>query len=159
MKVERCVFSGFKIYPQRGVLFIRADAKIFRFVDKKSRSHFTQRHFPRKLAWTQIYRRMHKKGIESQVARKKARKVVKFNRGIIGATVEDISAKKIAHRDAKKKAAAAAAAAPNAAATAKAKKAAADKKDAGAAQKAVKMEKSKAAAPAQKAKGGPKGGR
>ena len=32
LKIERCVFSGLKIYPQRGVLFIRADAKIFRFV-------------------------------------------------------------------------------------------------------------------------------
>eukprot|EP01139_Manchomonas_bermudensis_P014361 Amastigsp_a508405_2692.p3 type:complete len:143 gc:universal Amastigsp_a508405_2692:27-455(+) len=142
MKVERCVFSGFKIYPQRGAMFIRSDAKTFRFLNGKCRSHFAQRHFPRKMAWTQIFRRMHKKGLESQQTRRRQRKVVKFNRGVIGATVEQIKQKRAQKKETPK---------PTAEAAKKAKKTSAEKK-------AVKKTAAPQAA-VPKGKGAPKGGR
>ena len=52
VKTETCSFSGFRIYPGHGIFFIRGDSKGFRFINRKSKSLFTQRLNPRKLAWT-----------------------------------------------------------------------------------------------------------
>merc|ERR1719503_301220 len=50
---------------------------------------------PRKLAWTQLYRRMHKKGTLEESARKKARKVNKgATKAVVGASLELIKAKR-----------------------------------------------------------------
>ncbi|TCD69334.1 60S ribosomal protein L24 [Steccherinum ochraceum] len=91
MKVEIDSFSGFRIYPSRGRLFVRGDSKIFRFSTSKSESLFLQRKNPRKIAWTQVYRRMHKKGITEEVAKKRSRKTVKHQRGIVGADLKSIA--------------------------------------------------------------------
>jgi ribosomal protein L24E len=48
--------------PQ-GKLYVRGDSKIFRFQNGKTESLFLQRKNPRRIAWTTLYRRMHKKGI------------------------------------------------------------------------------------------------
>lgn len=56
----------------------------FRFLNAKSESLFLQRKNPRKIAWTQVYRRMHKKGITEEVAKKRSRKNIKVQVGIIG---------------------------------------------------------------------------
>ncbi|RWQ96931.1 ribosomal protein L24e-domain-containing protein [Paecilomyces variotii] len=56
-------FSGEKIYPGKGKLYVRGDSKIFRFQNGKSESLFLQRKNPRRIAWTTLYRRQHKKGI------------------------------------------------------------------------------------------------
>ena len=47
----------------QGALFVRGDNKIFRFAKGKSESLFLQRKNPRRIAWTVLYRRQHKKGI------------------------------------------------------------------------------------------------
>ena len=47
----------------QGKLFVRGDSKIFRFQNGKSESLFLQRKNPRRIAWTVLYRRQHKKGI------------------------------------------------------------------------------------------------
>ena len=88
MKVEVDSFSGAKIYPGRGTLFIRGDSKIFRFQNSKSASLFKQRKNPRRIAWTVLYRRHHKKGITEEVAKKRSRKTVKAQRPIVGATLD-----------------------------------------------------------------------
>ncbi|KAI0030922.1 ribosomal protein L24e-domain-containing protein [Vararia minispora EC-137] len=88
MKVEIDIFSGYKIYPSRGRLFI------FRFSTSKTESLFHQRKNPRKIAWTVVYRRMHKKGITEEVAKKRSRKTVKHQRGIVGADLTAIAAKR-----------------------------------------------------------------
>nr|6GQV_W Chain W, 60S ribosomal protein L24-A [Saccharomyces cerevisiae]6R84_Y Chain Y, 60S ribosomal protein L24-A [Saccharomyces cerevisiae]6R86_Y Chain Y, 60S ribosomal protein L24-A [Saccharomyces cerevisiae]6R87_Y Chain Y, 60S ribosomal protein L24-A [Saccharomyces cerevisiae] len=62
MKVEIDSFSGAKIYPGRGTLFVRGDSKIFRFQNSKSASLFKQRKNPRRIAWTVLFRKHHKKG-------------------------------------------------------------------------------------------------
>ncbi|KAJ3554002.1 hypothetical protein NM688_g3325 [Phlebia brevispora] len=94
MKVEIDSFSGFRIYPSKGRLFVRGDSKIFRFSTSKNESLFLQRKNPRKIAWTQVYRRMHKKGITEEVAKKRSRKTVKHQRGIVGADLATIQARR-----------------------------------------------------------------
>ncbi|PWN36550.1 uncharacterized protein FA14DRAFT_159043 [Meira miltonrushii] len=94
MKVETCAFSQRKIYPSKGKLFVRGDSKVFRFVSSKNESLFLQRKNPRKIAWTIVYRRMHKKGITEEIAKKRSRKTVKHQRGIVGASLDAIAAKR-----------------------------------------------------------------
>ncbi|KAF9465936.1 ribosomal protein L24e-domain-containing protein [Collybia nuda] len=94
MKVEIDSFSGFRIYPSKGKLFVRGDSKVFRFASSKNSSLFLQRKNPRKIAWTQVYRRMHKKGITEEVAKKRSRRTVKHQRGIVGADLAAIAAKR-----------------------------------------------------------------
>ncbi|KAF8656670.1 hypothetical protein AX16_002473 [Volvariella volvacea WC 439] len=94
MKTEIDSFSGYKIYPSKGKLFVRSDSKVFRFGTSKNASLFLQRKNPRKIAWTQLYRRMHKKGITEEVAKKRSRRTVKHQRGIVGADLAAIAAKR-----------------------------------------------------------------
>ncbi|CUM65938.1 uncharacterized protein PRCAT00003591001 [Priceomyces carsonii] len=88
MKVEIDSFSGSKIYPGRGTLFVRGDSKIFRFQSSKSASLFQQRKNPRRIAWTVLYRRQHKKGISEETAKRRSRRAVKHQRAIVGAPLE-----------------------------------------------------------------------
>lgn len=88
MKVELDSFSGAKIYPGRGTLFVRGDSKVFRFESSKSASLFHQRKNPRRISWTVLYRRAHKKGISEEAAKKRSRKAIKHQRAIVGASLE-----------------------------------------------------------------------
>ncbi|KAL8790652.1 MAG: hypothetical protein Q9213_000500 [Squamulea squamosa] len=83
-------FSGEKIYPGKGKLYVRGDSKIFRFQNGKTESLFLQRKNPRRIAWTTLYRRQHKKGISEEVAKKRTRRTVKQQRGIVGASLDVI---------------------------------------------------------------------
>ncbi|KAH9874954.1 60S ribosomal protein L24 [Plenodomus biglobosus] len=86
-------FSGQKIYPGKhpqGKLYIRGDSKIFRFQNGKTESLFLQRKNPRKIHWTTLYRRAHKKGISEEVAKKRTRRTVKHQRAIVGASLDVI---------------------------------------------------------------------
>jgi len=94
MKLEIDSFSGYRIYPSKGKLFVRGDSKVFRFASSKNSSLFLQRKNPRKIAWTQVYRRMHKKGITEEVAKKRSRRTVKHQRGIAGLDLASIVAKR-----------------------------------------------------------------
>ncbi|KAM6494933.1 60S ribosomal protein L24 [Amanita muscaria] len=94
MKVEIDSFSGYRIYPSKGKLFVRGDSKVFRFATSKNASLFLQRKNPRKIAWTQVYRRMHKKGVTEEVAKKRSRRTVKHQRGIVGADLATIAARR-----------------------------------------------------------------
>ena len=95
VKTETCSFSGLRIYPGHGIFFVRGDSKGFKFVNRKVKSLFTQRLNPRKLAWTIMYRRMHKKGTLEESAKKKARKVNKgAAKAVVGASLEVIKARR-----------------------------------------------------------------
>lgn len=48
----------------QGKLYIRGDSKIFRFQNGKTESLFLQRKNPRRIAWTVLFRRQHKKGMK-----------------------------------------------------------------------------------------------
>ncbi|KAL1849510.1 60S ribosomal protein L24 [Paecilomyces lecythidis] len=119
MRTYDDTFSGEKIYPGKGKLYVRGDSKIFRFQNGKSESLFLQRKNPRRIAWTTLYRRQHKKGISEEVAKKRTRRVVKSQRAIVGASLDVIkerrsqrpearaAARQAAIKDAKEKKAAA----------------------------------------------------
>ncbi|CAG8518105.1 4737_t:CDS:2 [Acaulospora morrowiae] len=79
MKIEVDSFSGNKIYPGKGKIYVRADNKKLN---------------PRKICWTQVYRRMHKKGITEEVAKKRTRRTVKHERAIVGASWDAIKSKR-----------------------------------------------------------------
>lgn len=49
---------------------------------------------PRKVTWTVLYRRKHKKGQEEEAAKKRTRRNQKFQRAIVGASLNDILAKR-----------------------------------------------------------------
>jgi large subunit ribosomal protein L24e len=94
MKIELCNFSGHKIYPGKGKLFVRGDSKIFRFISSKSESYFQQRLKPAKLHWTVTFRRLHKKGFTESVQKKKVKRVQKTIRPVVGASLDFIKAKR-----------------------------------------------------------------
>ncbi|KAI8342645.1 ribosomal protein L24e-domain-containing protein [Absidia repens] len=101
MKLEICAFSGFKIYPARGKTYVRIDSRTFRFINGKAESYFLQRLNPRKIRWTTIYRRLNKKGVTEEVAKKRSRRTVKHERAIAGASWDAIRAKRNQKPDAR----------------------------------------------------------
>ena len=95
IRTEICRFSGARIYPGHGMLYIRTDSQNFRFLNAKCKRLFHLRLKPANLAWTQMYRKQHKKG-QTELASKKKRKAVKATlaRGIAGASLEVIQKKR-----------------------------------------------------------------
>ena len=49
---------------------------------------------PRKVNWTVLYRRKHKKGMVEETSKKRTRRTTKFQRAITGASLSDIMAKR-----------------------------------------------------------------
>ncbi|XP_047129063.1 large ribosomal subunit protein eL24 isoform X1 [Hydra vulgaris] len=94
MKLELCNFSGYKIYPGHGKRYVRSDGKLFNFLSKKSERSFHMRRNPRKISWTVLYRKKHKKGTQEELSKKRTRRTVKFQRAIQGASLEAILAKR-----------------------------------------------------------------
>ncbi|PSR85741.1 putative 60S ribosomal protein L24 [Coniella lustricola] len=94
MRTYDDTFSGQKIYPGKGKLYVRGDSKIFRFQNGKSESLFLQRKNPRRIAWTVLYRRQHRKGITEETAKKRTRRTVKAQRAIVGASLDVIKEKR-----------------------------------------------------------------
>ncbi|CAJ0746716.1 8798_t:CDS:2, partial [Entrophospora sp. SA101] len=92
--IELDSFSGNKIYPGKGKIYVKTDNRTYRFTGSKSESLFLQRLNPRKISWTVLYRRMHKKGITEEVAKKRTRRSVKHQRGVVGASWDAIRAKR-----------------------------------------------------------------
>lgn len=60
---------------------------------KCARSHNMKRN-PRKISWTVLYRRKHKKGSSEEVVKKRTRRTVKHARAIQGASLQEILMKK-----------------------------------------------------------------
>ncbi|KAJ2880637.1 60S ribosomal protein L24 [Coemansia aciculifera] len=89
-----CSFTGYKVYPSRGRTYIRGDGKTFHFLDSKTESMFHQNKNPRKLAWTPIFRKIHRKGISEEVAKKRTRRNVKYSRAIVGLSLDAINARR-----------------------------------------------------------------
>merc|ERR1712115_445305 len=94
MKIELCAYSGYKIYPCRGRTLVKSDGKVFKFLDGRThKAHLLKRN-PRKVTWTVLYRRKHRKGIEEEASKKRTKKTQKFQRAVVGATLQDILAKR-----------------------------------------------------------------
>ncbi|XP_050308943.1 60S ribosomal protein L24 [Anthonomus grandis grandis] len=94
MKIGLCAYSGYKIYPGHGKTLVKVDGKTFTFLNSKcERAHLMRRN-PRKVTWTVLYRRKHKKGQEEEATKKRTRRTQKFQRAIVGASLNDILAKR-----------------------------------------------------------------
>jgi large subunit ribosomal protein L24e len=78
----------------KGQKFIAKDGKVHFFISAKADALFHQRIKPVKLRWTQAWRRMNKKGKADEQAKKRSRKVQKFQKAIVGMTLDDIKKKK-----------------------------------------------------------------
>merc|ERR1712154_720393 len=57
------------------------------------KAHILKRN-PRITSWTVLYRRKHKKGAEEDVSKKRNKRTQKFQRAVVGATLQDIMAKR-----------------------------------------------------------------
>lgn len=95
LKTTLCRFSGLRIYPGKGILFIRTDCTQYLFLNKKCKSLYQNRLRPAKLAWTVAYRKAHKKDQVTEASRKKRRNNQKATARAIGAvTLEAINKKR-----------------------------------------------------------------
>ncbi len=47
---------------------------------------------PRRTKWTRIYRRLNRKGTQEEIAKRRSRRTKKFQRGVVGASLEMIRA-------------------------------------------------------------------
>jgi len=94
MKIDLCIYSGYKIYPGHGRSLIKIDGKTYKFLSSRThKAHLLKRN-PREVSWTVLYRRKHKKGQEEDVSKKRNKRTQKFQRAVVGATLQDIMAKR-----------------------------------------------------------------
>ncbi|WKX92448.1 hypothetical protein Q1695_010460 [Nippostrongylus brasiliensis] len=97
MKLETCVYSGYKIYPGHGKRVVRPDGKVQIFLSAKTFRSTKLKRSPRDIRWTVLYRIKHKKGSYGQenVQRKKVKKTTHvLNRAVAGMSLEAILAKR-----------------------------------------------------------------
>jgi large subunit ribosomal protein L24e len=87
---ELCALSEYRIYPGHGKLFIRRDGKPIWLGSSKAHSLTIQRKKAAKLAWTQAWRRLHKKGLAETATKKRRARAGKVQRAVVGASLEDI---------------------------------------------------------------------
>ncbi|KAH8021560.1 hypothetical protein MRX96_011434 [Rhipicephalus microplus] len=94
MKIGLCSFSGYKIYPGHGKRMVKTDGKTFHFLNSKCEASHMMKRNPRKVTWTVLYRRKHKKGIEEETTKRRTKRTAKFQRAIVGASLNDIMARR-----------------------------------------------------------------
>ncbi|CAK9023532.1 unnamed protein product [Durusdinium trenchii] len=94
IKTDLCSYTEYRIYPGHGQKFVAKDAKVSFFINAKADSLFHQRIKPVKLRWTQAWRRMNKKGKVEEGGKKRARKAQKFQKAIVGMSLDDLKKKK-----------------------------------------------------------------
>ncbi|KAH7294619.1 hypothetical protein KP509_27G010000 [Ceratopteris richardii] len=95
LKTEVCRFSGAKIYPGRGIRFIRADSQVFLFLNSKCKRYFHNRLKPSKLTWTALYRKQHKKDAHAETVKRRRKHTTKtYSRSIVGASLDVIQKKR-----------------------------------------------------------------
>merc|ERR1739848_640206 len=95
MRAELCHFSGLKIYHGHGINHCKADGKVIRMISSKTKALFHDRKNPRKLRWTILYRRKHKKGISQEASvKRRVRRNIKATKAIGGLSYNELLAKK-----------------------------------------------------------------
>ncbi|GKT95273.1 60S ribosomal protein L24 [Colletotrichum tofieldiae] len=90
MRTYDDTFSGQRIYPGKGKLYVRGDSKIFRFQSGKSESLFLQRKNPAASPGPSCT----VASTAREVAKKRTRRTVKAQRAIVGASLDVIKEKR-----------------------------------------------------------------
>lgn len=78
------------MYPGHGMRMVRRDGQPVTLGGSKTKSMMLQRMKPSKLQWTQGWRRLNKKMQVDTTVKKRTRKTTKFQRAIVGASLEDV---------------------------------------------------------------------
>ncbi|KAG9390387.1 Ribosomal protein L24e-related [Carpediemonas membranifera] len=93
MRIEPCSFCSKPIYPGHGIMFVRNDARIFRFCGSKCRKNHNLKRQPKKTAWTKAHRRAAGKELmrDSTFEMERRRnRPVRYNRDLMETTVHAI---------------------------------------------------------------------
>jgi len=77
------------------VRYIRTDGRVAIFFSSKGRRYFLQKQKAAKFGWTQVYRKLHKKGQSERTGRRRARRVHKVQRSIVGMDLNEIRKRRI----------------------------------------------------------------
>lgn len=94
-RTDLCFYSGFRIYPGHGRRYIRTDGRQYVFINAKSEASFHMKRKAAKHSWTQLYRRLNKKGIQEETQRRRnRRKASSAPKAVEGASLEVIKAKR-----------------------------------------------------------------
>lgn len=94
MRVYQCHFCSSPVYPLHGIMFVRNDAKEFRFCRSKCHKNFKLRRNPRKLRWTKAFRKAAGKElvVDSTLTFAARRNVpVRYNRDLVATTLKAMS--------------------------------------------------------------------